>query len=521
MPATSPTSGASLDFLTGGLLEMSAEDRLVAELYASVIRLEQGLEQEASNLVALGRGERMPCPGVSIELLSEEAAQLRAHVEHLMRSVIWSVNGWYRLHDGICLRLLLAEKHLEIYRCEREMLLLRTPGHDLDGSRFVAAVFVRQPRSQPLKRAMKKSGSSGGKAGAAGKKTKAQQVYEMRLLRGAVTSFAPNVKSLRVSVTQLEPGRIKGQKGTPLAAELQGVEWHEDGRSCGVSVAFPDGTQVMPSLMNLELTGTVRLPLAHEQTGAPIELVATQVATCNALPIVVCTNENQWEQAEGRILRRQVFGDGESNSVRAPWPLLANYLNEFFMRATRQDLLDSALLSPETLAALPVPQRSLSERDLAYLQRVKLHGNEHVSAGEYSAFFDWYGPPCHQLRHNATVRGLFLQGLVFGLADQRDCHELLDGRDPGYFLIYLNETSKMGDYCLAFVHSNGRLLFHKIDAKKLRVPHGSLADFVRDKDELRMLVKPFHVLPSGVQLPQLVAVNKDEAFSDWYAPYKE
>ncbi len=420
------------------------------------------------------------------------------------------------------MRLLLAEKQLDIYRSEREMLMLRSPGHDEDGSRFVAAVFVRQPRSQPLKRAMKKSRPAGGKAGVgAVKKTKSLQMYEMRLLGGAVTSFAPNTKTLRVSVMQLEPGRIKGQKGTMLAAELQAVEWHEDGRSCCVAVAFPDGTQVMPSLMNLELGGSVRLPLAHEGTGAPIELSATSVSTCNALPIVVCTNENQWEQAEGRLLRRQVFGDSDSNSVRAPWPLLANYLGEFFMRATRQDLLDSALLSPETLASMPVPQRCLSERDLAYLQRVKFRGNEHVSAGEYAAFFDWYGPPCHQLRHNATVRGLYLQGLIFGLADQRDCHELLDGRDPGYFLFYFNETSKMGDYCVAFVHANGRVLFHKIDAKKLRVPHGSLADFVRDKEELRVLVKPFHVLPSGTRLAQLVAVKKDEAFGDWYAPCKE
>ncbi len=503
------------DFVTGGLLEPAEEDRKLGELYVMIAQLEQGLQRQASNLQTLSKGERMPFPGVSVELLQEKATLLRERVEELCRTVVWTVSGWYRLHDAVSLRLLLAEKQVAIFAHEREMLMLKSAGDLANGARFVAAVFVRQPRSQPVKRAIKKAGGKGGM-----KKAKANMMYELRIVGGAVTEFTPDTRSLHISLTQLEAGRIKGQKAAALQAELTSQEWHEDGRSCSLSVMFPDGTQVMPSLLNVEVSGRVKLPLRDTESGDPIEVAAFHCTTCNALPMVVCTNENQWEQAEGRIVRRQIFGDAESSHALAPWVLVANYLSEFFLRATRQDLLDAALLPPETLAALPVPQRALSDRDLAYLQRVKFNGEDRVSAGDYAAFFEWYGPACHHFRHNALVRGLMLQGLIFGLADQKDCTELLTGREPGHFLIYLNETSKMGDYCLAFVHPNGRVLFHKIDAKKLRAPFGSLADYVRDKKELRMLVKPFHCLPSGTKIAQLVAVEKHEAFREWYAPLK-
>ena len=494
------------------LAEPSEAER-VAALFSSVVRLEQGLEEQAANLGAVSRGERLPHPGTSHELLQEEANRLQQTLERESRARSWSVNAWYQLHDAVALRLLVAVRRLDVFRVERNMLMLKAVS---PGDEFVAAVLVRQPRSQPIKRTVKRPGK-------VAKKVKSVFTFVVRLVGGAVTSFTPDLDSVTVSLVQLEMARTaKGQKSIALTVEVLSSVWDPEVPGFVVSVLFPDGTYVIPSALNVTVSGLATLPLVSPVDGSPIR-VASRASVCNALPLVVCTNENQWEQAEGRLLRRQVFGgdvpDGENPTV--PWILLSNWLSEFFLRATRQDLLDSTLLSLEFLQALPEPARCLSSRDLAYLHRVKFSNKTKVSYADFLAFWDWYGPACHQLRHNPTVRALYMQGLIFGLADKQDCLQLLEGRDPGFFLVYLHETSKMGDLGVAFVHNDGqtsRVLFHKIDQKKLRSPYGSLADFVRNKDELKYVVKPFELRANGTKINQLVAVEKHAAFRDFYSP---
>ncbi len=66
---------------------------------------------------------------------------------------------------------------------------------------FVSAVFVKQPRSQPVKRRAAKKGDKGDKgATAKGGKTKAQFEYRVRVLSGAVVRFVPQPDALRSSL---------------------------------------------------------------------------------------------------------------------------------------------------------------------------------------------------------------------------------------------------------------------------------------------------------------------------------
>ncbi len=92
----------------------------------------------------------------------------------------------------------------------------------------------------------------------------------------------------------------------------------------------------------MRFTGTLSFPTG--QPGRPPVARPVEFSTVNANVLVITTNENQWENAEGRILRRALYGPileekFEATALNTPWLVLCNSVNAFFARATRQDLV--------------------------------------------------------------------------------------------------------------------------------------------------------------------------------------
>lgn len=52
-------------------------------------------------------------------------------------------------------------------------------------------------------------------------------------------------------------------------------------------------------------------------------------------PFIILTNESQWSECFGTLIKRDAFKD----SLSMPWPSLANTLQQHFLIATRQDIL--------------------------------------------------------------------------------------------------------------------------------------------------------------------------------------
>lgn len=113
---------------------------------------------------------------------------------------------------------------------------------------------------------------------------------------------------------------------------------------------------------------------------------------------------------------------------------------------------------------------------------------------------------------------MFLRGLIYGFVSKEQCVRVLKDLAPGTFLIRNSEHSAIGEFALAFVNAQHVVKHHKIDHKKLKPPFGNLADFVRGKEQLRLVVKCFHLDPkNGTVLQQRVAVPKGEAFADFFS----
>ncbi|MDA6816185.1 hypothetical protein OSL60_28760, partial [Escherichia coli] len=69
--------------------------------------------------------------------------------------------------------------------------------------------------------------------------------------------------------------------------------------------------------------------------------------TLESEPFVVTTNESQYEEGNGVLLRYLAFGNGEQTR----WAHFANVLHEHFLRATRQ--ADRITEDPQSMAAAP------------------------------------------------------------------------------------------------------------------------------------------------------------------------
>lgn len=480
--------------------------------------LDGDLSRLRDNLIAIHKEERMPHPGISPEGIHVALQPLLSALAVLDVHNTLTINAIYRL-DSARLHALLVQEQLRVYHNERDALLAREPITD-HGSRFVGAILVRQPRSQPIKRRAKRPSE---KSASAKKTKKAQLQFDVKLIRGAVLSFDADLNSVIPRLSLLEDTRSKVLRGSEASIEMVAIQWIPEASVVSISIVFPDGTQVVPSLLNVSVKGLLSGPYVGSNTNS--ELLLTVVDTVNAKPLVITTNENQWEHAEARLMRRQMFGDVDEdrqppNSISVPWPYFSNVLTEFFMRATRQDITDAELLTPDKVLCLPQPMRSLTQADIAFLHERKFDRKSNISLADFITFWEWFGPLCHQYRHNQPIRTLFLRGLIFGFISKEDCVNVLSALEPGAFLIRNSERSTQGEFTLAFVNSRGQVKHHKIDHKKLKPPFGNMADFVREKEQLRKLVKPFHE-NNGVIIQQMAVTNKMDAFAEFYSMQRD
>lgn len=206
----------------------------------------------------------------------------------------------------------------------------------------------------------------------------------------------------------------------------------------------------------------------------------------------------------------QLFGN--SHDVYVPWAFVSNVISEMFLRATHQNASYSEVLPPQKADR---PLRALSQEDISFLHVQKLHGKNEASRVDVLEFWEWFGPICQEYHHNHFLRTLFLRGLIFGLISKEDCVNVFGGMEPGAFLIRNSESSRCGEFAIAFVDSLRHVRHYKINQKKLKPPYGNLADFVREKEQLKRVV-------TSSQLEGAVNVtNKMEAFAEFFSKQDE
>lgn len=138
-------------------------------------------------------------------------------------------------------------------------------------------------------------------------------------------------------------------------------------------------------------------------------------------PFIVITNECQYEESDGTLLKKDSFG----SQAEIPWPMFANKLQRHFLRATRQDPIK--------------PTRYLSRHELTYIHQNFFGGQPMVSQAAFDLFWGWFGKNLQKLRYQRHVCSMWQSGLIYGFISRFQVDEALKNEEAGTFLIRFSE----------------------------------------------------------------------------------
>jgi hypothetical protein len=204
-----------------------------------------------------------------------------------------------------------------------------------------------------------------------------------------------------------------------------------DGVAVFNDLKFPSGTR----LKSVRLRFTTSVAVVDETTGHSMTL--SMETSPASYPIVVKTNENQWGEAEGMLLRHSIFENSQLPSAQSHWFRFVNWLQRRYLQATKQNLHS--------------PARPLTQEDFRYISRLKFGGDSpsSITAAQFDRFWEWFGPSLHKLRYSRHLGTLWTQGLVAGFLTREEADHCLRNEQPGTFLIRFSERAP-GKFAVAF-----------------------------------------------------------------------
>lgn len=241
------------------------------------------------------------------------------------------------------------------------------------------------------------------------------ELLQVQLLTGAKHKIAHNkkVKPYVVKATLLGD---KPPTGEVRTLENNSHKLNEHGIA-RFPVRFPVGTH--RSIVHLKFT--MRM---DDESG----LIESQKSN----PFIVLTNESQWSECFGTLIKQDAFQD----TLSVTWPRLANILQQHFVLATRQDIVS--------------PKRPLSLHDLDYLHNRFFSRNESINQQDFDAFWSWFGTCMRVLRFQRHVRAMWQCGIIYGFMDREEAEYVQKGQPVGTFLIRFAE-SPPGRFDIVFV----------------------------------------------------------------------
>lgn len=261
-----------------------------------------------------------------------------------------------------------------------------------------------------------------------------------------------------------------------------------------------------------------------------VENVVTEevaaLTTENSKPFIVITNECQYGETFGILFHKDAFEYQwmtagaeplptvtDANGITTlengtlpeiPWPLFANSIQRYFLRASKQDFLQ--------------PKRGLSIYDLDHIHSHFFNSQPTVDYKSFQRFWDWYGKVLHRLRYQRHVAALWTEGLIFGMVGREGVCEQLVSRPPGTFLMRFSESSA-GFIAVGYRVSGANAgiknyLVKQEDTASATVK--TLPDFIRSRPEFSVILQyTGQHLEDG--FPVLYPIHKDFALKAYCA----
>jgi len=188
-----------------------------------------------------------------------------------------------------------------------------------------------------------------------------------------------------------------------------------------------------------------------------------QVESLPCDPCIAITNTKQWEEAQGILLKKDIF----SGRAEIPVALFCNSIQMSFMRAIRQDPMKV--------------RRILSLDDFQFFITTKLGKpfilSENLTGKDFDRFWEWFGPILQKMHHHKIYVQLWMTGLLWGFISMNEAAKLLSYREPGTFILRWVDHS---DGRLAVSYKTDQEVKHfDIDTKELS-GQNCIARLIRD-----------------------------------------
>jgi len=146
-----------------------------------------------------------------------------------------------------------------------------------------------------------------------------------------------------------------------------------------------------------------------------------QVESLPCDPCISITNTKQWEEAQGILLKKDIF----SGRAEIPVPLFCNTIQMSFMKAIRQDPMKV--------------RRILSIDDFQFFLTSKLgkpfQMQENLTGKDFDRFWEWFGPILQKMHHHKIYVQLWMTGLLWGFITTTEAQKMLSYREPGTFIL--------------------------------------------------------------------------------------
>jgi hypothetical protein len=185
-------------------------------------------------------------------------------------------------------------------------------------------------------------------------------------------------------------------------------------------------------------------------------------------PTIVITNTKQWEEAQGILLKKDIF----SGQAEIPTAQFCNSIQMYFMKAIRQDPLKI--------------RRVLSLEDFDFFFTSKLgkpfQTQETVTSKDFDRFWEWFGPILQKMHHHKIYVQLWTTGLLWGFISIAEAQRVLAYREPGTFILRWVDTCD-GRLMISYKADQYEVKHYNIDTKELS-GQNCIARIIRDKSVL-------------------------------------
>lgn len=265
-----------------------------------------------------------------------------------------------------------------------------------------------------------------------------------------------------------------------------------DNKAVFNNIIFPFGTRKRTISLKFYLEVEISHPYTNKKQHFHLESLESR-------PVIVKTNENQWEESEGILLKNETFKDQQLST----WFHFINSLQRRYLMATKQSLL--------------FPIRPLTIDDFDYIYKVKFNtGNTKINVQQFDSFWQWFGPGLHKIRYQRHMCNLWVKGYICGFLPRGEAESILRDLSPGTFLMRLSERMN-GTFTIAYTiieHGIKKVYHYIINSDDVFGAKKTLPDFLGNELTLTKLVK---VSIYDEQKKKYEVISKDDALREFYS----